>query len=522
MKTTAVKLILITAFALVLRLALLSFVHNPGLHDPVHYYNLGRRLSEGHGFTIDYIWHYARMPVELPNDIDHWMPLPGVAVALGMIIGGANVYAAVAPFVLVGSLVPALVFVAARLLRQTATCALTAALFAAVLPEFVLNSLRTDTTILNMAFVMSALLLLYQTLEHDRKIGLLLSGLLFGLAHLTRNDSVIFFGLLVAYLLLGGVIGGKRARRSDVLIVVLVYLITIAPWHFRNLQVVGSLGSPQMSRMPFMVAPRDLYAYGVPITFETLLERQSLWQLIGKRLFELGAALKQMAVSLQLPLALLVPAGIYCAIARRDRNQLRLLLPVMTWILGLLIVYPILMPVHNQGGSFMKAFLTLMPLLIPFGAIALDKYVRRREWRVAIVLLSLCWLLWSSYDLVRHSTLKADAFYASIQIMLDRLANLPDRTGDGEYRLMSQDPYVLSVFGYSSVVTPLASREDTLALAQRFEIDYLQMPAARPALDALYLGEEIDPRFELAAHIADAGEIPFELYSFVHDGQQKS
>ena len=55
---------------------------------------------------------------------------------------------------------------------------------------------------------------------------------------------------------------------------------------------------------------------------------------------------------------------------------------------------------------------------------------------------------------------------------------------------MSQDPYVLSAFGYASVMTPLASREDTLALARQYEIDYLLMPAGRPALDTLYLGEE--------------------------------
>ena len=104
-----------------------------------------------------------------------------------------------------------------------------------------------------------------------------------------------------------------------------------------------------------------------------------------------------------------------------------------------------------------------------------------------------------------------------MDVLVDTLAELPDLTGDGEIRLMAQNPYVLSVYGYSSVVTPMASREDTLALARQFEIDYLQMPAARPALDPLYLSTETDPRFELAAHLADAGEIPFELYRFAQD-----
>lgn len=102
--------------------------------------------------------------------------------------------------------------------------------------------------------------------------------------------------------------------------------------------------------------------------------------------------------------------------------------------------------------------------------------------------------------------------------MVDRLNTLPDTTGDGDIRLMSQDPYILSYYGIASVMTPLASREDTLALGWRFDIDYLLMPAARPALDALYLGVEADQRFELAAHLVEAGEEPYELYRLVYEG----
>ncbi|MCY3780612.1 MAG: glycosyltransferase family 39 protein [Chloroflexi bacterium] len=518
MKSAHVRLLAITVLAFAFRLALLTLVRNPGINDPVHYYNLGRRLSEGKGFTINYVWHYARMPVELTHATDHWMPVPGVLVALGMAAGGANVHAALALFIVAGSLIPALVFLATKQLGQSASSALMAAAFAAVLPEFVLNSLRTDTTIVNMALVVSASLLVNGALQSGKRLGFLLAGVLFGLAHLTRNDSIILFSLLIAYLLLAEGRGIQRARRADVLLMVAALGLTVAPWHIRNLNEIGTLGSPQMSRMPFMVEPRDLYAYGIPVTFESMLERRGVVELIGKRIFELGAALKQMAVSLQLPLVFLVPAGVFWSCSKVNGAVLQKLLPALIWIVGILAVYPMLMPVHNQGGSFKKIFLTIMPLLIPAGAIAIEKLTRRRsEWRYAFLLISLAWLAWSSYDLVRQETANSDRFYQSMQVLVDRLEALPDKTGDGELRLMSQDPYVLSVFGYSSVVTPLASREDTLALARTFEIDYLLMPAARPALDPLYLAAETDPRFVLAAHLAEAGEIPFELYSFIHE-----
>ncbi len=516
MRATFLKLLLIILLALGLRLALLGLAQNPGISDPAHYYNLGRRLQNGDGFTIDYVWHYGRMPVDLPHATDHWMPLPGLAVALGMLAGGVNIPAALALFVLAGSLTPALAFVAAKQLSQADSCALTAAALAAFLPELTLNSLRTDTTILNVVFVVSGFLFAQESAKSGRGLGALFGGIAFGLAHLTRNDSVILFGLYAAYLLLADARGRQRLRRNHLALLLLAFALSIAPWHIRNLQAIGSLGSPQMSRMPFMVEPRDLYAYGIPITLESLLERQSVAQLLGKRLFEFAAAWKQMGAALQLPLVILAPAGLFLLFARSRRGLLRQILPVMLWVAAILIIYPILMPVHNQGGSFKKLFISIIPLLIPLGAMALHAMIRRAGWRNAILLISLVWLAWSSYDLVKRETVLADRFYASMQVLLDRLETLPDQTGDGELRLMSQDPYILSALGYSSVVTPLASREDTLDLARQFEIDYLLLPAARPALDPLYLGSESDPRFKLAAHVDDAGEIPFELYSFEH------
>lgn len=516
MRATTVKLLLICLLSLGFRLALLGLVQNPGISDPAHYYNLGRRLHNGEGFTIDYVWHYGRMPVEIAHATDHWMPLPGLAVAIGMRFGGVNIQAALALFVLAGSLTPMLAFAATKQLSPTDACALAAAALAAFLPEFTLNSLRADTTILNVLFVGAGFLCAQESAKTGRVRTALLGGIAFGLAHLTRNDSIILIGLYTLYLLAAEALGKPRMPRKNLALFLLAVALTIAPWHIRNLQEIGSLGSPQMSRMPFMVEPRDLYAYGIPITLESLLERQSLGQLLGKRVFEFAAACKQMGVALQLPMVALTPIGLVLLIVRKRQAQLNQLLPVLIWLAAILFIYPVLMPVHNQGGSFKKLFITIIPLLMPLGALALHKLVRRAAWRNAILLVSLAWLFWSSYDLVRRETALADRYYASMQILLERLETLPDRTGDSELRLMAQDPYILSALGYSSVVTPLASREDTLYLARQFDIDYLLMPAARPALDPLFLGSESDPRFQLAARVDDAGETPFELYGFAH------
>ena len=511
-KAAHYRLFAIALGGLAFRLLLLPLVQNPGINDPAHYFNLGRRLTQGQGFTIDYVWHYGRMPVEIVHTTDHWLPLTGVAAAMGMAVGGVHVHAALAVFVLAGSLTPLLAYLAARQLGQARSCALVAAALAAFLPEFVLNSLRTDTTILNLLLTVSAFLLLNYAIERKSRFGIALSAVLFGLAYMTRNDAIILVAVLLAYLLLAAAKGWTSARPRDLALFSAAFGLSVAPWLLRNLHEFGSIGSPLMGRMPFMVEPTDLYAYGLPINLESLLQRQSAAQLLEKRIFEFGAALKQMMAALHVPLVFLVPAGAFWVVFNHHKKTLLSLAPIFAWVAAILVVYPILMPVHNQGGSFKKLFISMLPLLIPLGAIALDKLIRRRVLRIALLLASLCWLAGSSYELVRRETASSDTFYGSMQVLVEALEELPDANGDGEIRLMSQNPYALSVLGYSSVVTPLASREDTLALAQLFAIDYLQMPAARPALDPLYLGKETDPRFQLAAHLADAGAIPFELY----------
>ena len=521
-RSTALRLLAIVAAAFLFRVALLSLAHNPGLHDPIHYFNLGRRLAEGQGLTIDYVWHYSRIPPEISHGVDHWMPLAGIAAAMGIALGGVSPIAAVGVFVAAGALAPLLTFIAAKQLELSDSSALTAALLAAFIPDLVVFSLRTDTTALNALFIGGAVLLLNDGLKTGRKANFILCGGLAGLAYLTRNDALVFFPVLICAAGLRMWTGGfSRSLRPTLIAIVLTaaaFLVVIAPWLWRNHQEMGLLGTAETARMFFMVEQADHYAYGIPITWESMLQRQSLGELVSARLIQFAAAIKQVAVSLAFPLNLLILAGAVQLLRRRCLAKFLALAPAALWLLGILFAYPLLLPLKSQAGSFEKAFLTIVPLLIPLAAMAIGSLVKRSAWKLAILGVTVLWLAVSSVDQFKRETEFADTYYGSIQILVDALAALPDLSGDGEIRLMSQDPYVMSYFGYAGLMTPLASRADTLELGRRFEIDYLLLPAARPALDALYLSEESDPRFVLAAHIADAGAIPWELYRLVYDG----
>lgn len=520
--STAFRLLAIVAAAFLFRVALLSLVHNPGLHDPIHYFNLGRRLAEGQGFTIDYVWHYSRFPPQISHGIDHWMPLAGVAAAVGIALGGASPVAAAAAFVLVGALVPLLTYVAAKQLALSDETALIAALLAAFIPDLVSSSLRTDTTALNVVFICGALLALNAGFRHGRHGNFILCGALAGLAYLTRNDALLFFPLLIAAAGLQLRIGVRRwsilTAAAAICLTVAVFLGVIAPWLWRNYQETGLLGTAETGRMFFMVEQADHYAYGTAITLESMLQQRSIGELLYFRLFQFAAAIKQIVVSLAFPLNILILAGAIRLMRKRLPARLLTLAPSALWLLGILLAYPLLLPLKSQAGSFEKAFLTIAPLLIPLAAVPLDRSFHRSIWRWGFVGIAVSWLALNSVLQVKRETEFADTYYGSIQVLVDELASLPDVTGDGETRIMSQDPYVMSYFGYASVMTPLAAREGVLELGRHFHIDYLMMPASRPALDALYLSEEADRRFVLAAHMARAGEIPFELYRLVYDG----
>ena len=518
MKTSVYKLFAIILGGLLLRLLLLSLIHNPGLNDQNHYYNLGQRLVQGQGFTIDYVWHYSHVPDDIIHPIDHWMPLAGVAVAVGMSLGGVTPHSALILFIMAGTGLPLLVYFATKQLNGSESSALIATAFTVVLPDIVWNSLRTDTTILNMVLITGSILLLNEGLRKNKWWMFVLSGIGVGLAYLTRNDSVLFMPMLVIVLVLylwkGRDTVSRRTISSAMILIPLAFAITIAPWLIRNQQELGMIGTAETSRMLFMVHQRDHYAYDTPITLETMLEQQSLNELLTKRLFEVGAAFKQMVISLDI-LVLIIPLGSTWLLWKRDKDRLLLVAPVFIWLLGILVAYPILLPYKSQSGSFEKAYLTIVPLLIPMGALAIDHLIRLPIIKWLLVGGIVIWMSFSSYRVVQQETEFADTYYASIQVLVDTLETLPDVTGDNEIRLMSQDPYVMSTFGYTSVMTPLATREQVIELAQRYQIDYLLMPAGRPTLDDLYLGKTTDERFVLAAHIADAGVNPFELYQLM-------
>lgn len=494
------KLLLICAGALALRLLLLALlVRFPGIADSNHYYNMGVRLVEGHGFTIDYIWQYNIPPDSIVHPEEHWMPLAAVLAALPMQVFGIGAQTAILPFALLGAIVPIIAYWMARQLELTEQSRLFAAAAAAVLPEFVLNSLRTDTTIPFALLLCLSILLLTEGLRRGRMLAFLASGVCAGLAYLTRNDALLILPMLAVTLVVY-VAARKPVRLRYIWLVPVAAVIVASPWLARNLQEFGTLSSPETDDMFFFTHHNDHYAYGRHFTLETMLEAQTPAQIAGKRLFEMAAAAKMMLETLD-ALPVLVLGGLLLLVGLRDRERLISLSPALILLLGAFVAYTVLIPYKAQAGSYKKFFLGVLPLLLPLAAFALEYAVENRRVRSGAMALLTVLLGINAVYLVRNDAAQAASYLAGVEQMAAAAQALPDTNGDGQIILMTQDPYILRYAGIRSVMFPSEDRETTIEVARRYGVDYLLFPAARPALDPLYAQTEADDRFVRAADV---------------------
>jgi len=516
--TTRSKLALIVLGAFAFRaLLVVLFVRFPGIADPNHYTNMAVRLLDGQGFTIDYIWQYNVPPASIVHPEDHWMPLAAVlaAVPMAVVPGAASEFnpASLLLFMVSGALLPLVAFRAARQWKLADDVALFAAGAAAVIPELVLNSVRTDTTVPTALFVGVALLAFVEGTRRGGAGWMLLGGAMTGLAWLTRNDALLLFPAFAVY----GVLAWWSGRRGWAapprlrwtVFVPLAALLVALPWLARNLNETGRLTSAETADMFFFTDNLDHYAFGRDFTLEGLLAAQTPAQIIGKRLFEAAAGVKVLLEALGGFLAVAVPGGLLLLAARKDRQRLLAGALPLILLLGVFVAYAVFIPYKAQAGSLKKGILMLLPLLLPLGAYAVQQALPNARIRTGAMALALAVLAFWAVDLVRLDAARATGYLGAMRAMAAQARELPDVTGDGELRLMAQDPYMLSFVGLRSIMYPHEDIDTTLEIARRYRIDYLLFPADRPQFAAIQSGAETDPR------LTPAGNVPGTNFSFL-------
>lgn len=503
---------LIVLSALAFRLALLPSIAHPGIADPNHYFNVAQNLLAGRGLVVDYVWQFNIQPESISHPDDHWMPLTSYLTALSMMLFGQSVQGALGLFVLMGAGAPVLSYAAGRLFGVGHLGSLFAALCTAFLPDLVLRSLQTDTTLPFLGLLGGALLALIWGAQHQRLGVFVLAGGLGGLAYLVRNDAVLLLPLVPAWgLVLWALSGWTRPSWGRISAYALAFylpmLALMGIWFARNYALFGTLNTSDTSQMFFYTHIFDHYVWDTPITFERMLALQGWGGILAKRLFEMAASLKVMLVSLDV-VVLGVLGGMMWLIARRDRERARQLAPVLILLLGAYVFYTLLVPMKNEGGSFKKFYLALVPLLLPLAGMALEWTLAQASARKLALGLVGALLILQAWDAVRLDSAQVRSFLTITEQRHATLKALGDANGDGEIIVMSQDPFIENYFGLRAVMAPYEDLDSIVEVAQRYGVDYVLLPTDRPSLDALRWGDEQDAR------IVWAGDIPRSAFAF--------
>lgn len=479
------------------RVALALLAEHPGLFDSNHYYLLARNLVEGRGFVIDYIWQYHQQPADVTHPIDYWMPLAALYPALSMKLFGSSLFAALLPSTIIGTSLSLLALGIARAARLAPAAQLMAAGLVLFIPEFMLGSVRTDTPISYALWVGLALLCFAEGMR-QRPPLLVGTGVFTGLAWLTRIDGILLLPTLVIGMGVWGRFGGQPLRWRWIGLMFLATAVVMAPWLWRNVQVLGSVFPSDFRRTIFITHFNEQYAY---LGGEISLNHYLAWgwrNILGNIAFHALSNIKQAYTRMDIALPVLAVLGLGGLIQRRERSKLLLLAtPLVFWVV-LYLFYTVLAPFHSMGGSYKKSQLALIPWLTLPAAWALETYVRPRRAAYVMAAIIVAFMALNGVEFVRQEMKVMRSYIGPYQELRDTLTELGDANGDGRITVMGEDPWILHTYSYFySLITPFDDRDTILEAARRYRADFLILPTDRWALDALSSGEETDPRLPI-------------------------
>lgn len=457
-----------------------GLVRAPNYTDAYYYLNAANRLVGGQGMTDAYLWMYIGAPETLPAPSHlYWMPMASwvAAVGMGVLNAPMQFWAAQFPFALLLALVSFAAFWLTFWLgggRRSAWAAGLVVLFGGFFGRF---WGMTETFTPFAAFGVGCLIALGRGLTSQRALWFLLAGLLAGGAHLTRADGIL---LVVAGAVALGWLWDNplswRARVGFFGVMLVGYLLAMSPWFWRNWQLMGTLLPTGGAQGIWYTEYNDIFNYPPNASATTFFEAggwalfwQSRWTGLSNGL---GTLIVVEGVVVLFPLML-------WALARRIREPF--LRPFWVYALGLHLAMTVIFPFPGYRGGLFHSAAALFPYWAALGLLGLDDAigwaVRRRRWNpntakpfftVAVVALVVAMTL-----LVGTSTGgDLGAEYAPLDALLP-----------ADALVMSANPAELYYhIGRGGVVMPNEPPEVILAIAQRYNIDYLLVQSA-PSID---------------------------------------
>jgi hypothetical protein len=382
--------LLLYAFAFVVRLALAAGFPDPAYPDSYYYVDVGRALASGHGLNVDFIWIFGEVGGRIPPNPTlpvpsnaHWLPLSSMIQAASMTLLGQNAWASALPLIAIGSLVAPLVW----FIGGEAGCSKPVRLGAAVLAGApgagaVFMPQPENFAILQPLIAATIYLVARGLKGHPRSY--MAAGVLVAFASLARNDG-IFLGLavgLVWFIDRGRAWLSKGALQPRLPFAAAVgcfalYVLVMAPWWIRQLEVFGSISPTASSGNALWLRNMDEWnSITIVPTIGRFLD-QGLPTILQHQFFGLVAAIGNFAVVIGS--VVLVPFILVGAWRRRHSTDFQ------PWFLYAVVVFlaaAIIYPVHVPGGAFIHSAIGLSGhayLLALEGVVAFVAWIGRRR-----------------------------------------------------------------------------------------------------------------------------------------------
>ncbi len=523
--------LLLLAAGLGVRWLYVRAVAFPPLDDPAFYLTSAGNLASGRGLVVDALWSY-QMPfpgVTHPSH-EHWMPLTTGLIASAFALLGQSLRTGQLPGMILGALLAPFTYLVGRRALPggpgNRRVAFSAALLVAISATLSYQSASADSSAPFALIAAGALLMaspvgaqpsrslrpsgtgraaLLQGRGCAARYRAVITGLLAGLAYLTRSDGLLLLAAIpLAWWLLpapasassgaGGRDGHARPGLADLVVMILAFALLIAPWLARNYLAFGTPLPGSVLSQARISDYAESFNYQSFPTWETVFARG--WQAL--LLERLQALLHNGSVWLlsTFPWGLLALPAIW--LLRRER----IYSVPFTYGLLLFVITAIGFPVSAEAGTFYHS----LGAIAPFLALATTSTVQRasqylgRAHKLAQplfvgIITGLVVLAGAQMILTLPTIRKA---HREVQEQFETVAAwLAQNAAPGSV-IMTTQPYTLNyTSGYPAIVLPSKESPDAAwAAAQRYGARFLVITQDFGRYPGI-LHEHPDPRFRL-------------------------
>ncbi|MBL8133764.1 MAG: glycosyltransferase family 39 protein [Anaerolineae bacterium] len=443
----------------------------PSYTDAFYHFNAANRLVTGQEMTDAYVWTYlgALESLPMPSHL-YWMPMTSVLSALGM--AGLNApgsyRAAQVPLALALWLTACIGYGLGRELGDSDRHAWGSGLLTLLSPFFARYWGSVDTFAPYALFGSACLVVAGLAAQKPRWLWWAAAGGLAACAHLTRADGLLLLPVAGFFALSARATLPRRAAYAVVMVA--AYLLVMSPYFLRNLQTIGTplpLGGAQaiwfreyndIFAFPPRFSAETFFADGWAALFET--RREALVN-------NLAAVVAVEGVIVLLPFMII---GLWTR--RRDR----FLHPFAFYALGMHLTMTFIFPFPGYRGGLFHSAAALIPFWSVLGLIGLDRAVewaarRRRRWQPggAKAVFSGAALMLAAGLTVFNAVNGRVEPRSTPQIY----AALKDVLPEGARILFDDPPELYYYTGFGGATLPNGTPDDLLAVARRYDIDYL-------------------------------------------------